>query len=164
MPNEITEKLRSALSDAVILTFQKMTMVECAPIPSIPLDARLSGFSGIVGFSGLITGNCVLRLSSYTAKEAMTRLSGESVDDVAEISDGVGELVNMIAGNAKAALPKLELMLSMPQVIRGEGHEIGFHRFTELIELYFSSEIGDFEAMTAYSTAPPHFGDEPKER
>jgi chemotaxis protein CheX len=164
MSNEITEKLRSALAEAVQLTFQKMTMVECASVSSIPRDARLCGFSGIVGFSGLIIGNCVLRLSSETAREAISRLSGEPVDDVEEISDGVGELVNMIAGNAKAALPNLGLMLSMPQVIRGEGHEIGFHRFTELIDLYFSSEIGDFEIVTAYSTAQQTSGDGPKER
>jgi chemotaxis protein CheX len=154
MRNILLEEMRKAVANAVIRTFQKMIMVECTPVESRQSDADSVGFSGIIGFSGYINGNCVLRLSEQTAREAVTRLSGEQVDDTSEIADGVGELVNMIAGNAKAALVNLKLSLSMPEVIRGQDHEIGFHRFGELIDLHFSSEIGDIEVITAYSNAP----------
>jgi len=82
--------------------------------------------SAVIGFSGDIVGNCALRMSFATAQEAVTRLAGEPVREWAAIADGVGELVNMIAGNAKAALDPYKMTLSFPEVIRGADTKSGF--------------------------------------
>jgi chemotaxis protein CheX len=147
----LLEEMRKAFTNAVIRTFQKMIMVECTPVESTHSEVASVDFSGSIGFSGYINGNCTLRLTEQTAREAVTRISGEQVDNVAEIADGVGELVNMIAGNAKAALVNLGLSLSMPEVIRGQDQKKGSQQFNELFKLHFSSEIGNIEVITAYS-------------
>jgi chemotaxis protein CheX len=153
MNDILLEEMRKAFSNAVIRTFQKMIMVECAPGESIQSNLAPADFIGSIGFSGYIIGNCVLRLSEQTAREAVSRLSGEKVEKIDEIADGVGEFVNMIAGNAKAALVNLGLSLSMPEVIRGQDDIKDHQKFNKLFDLHFSSEIGNIDVMTAYSNA-----------
>jgi hypothetical protein len=41
--------------------------------------------------------------------------------------------------------------LSFPEVIRGKGHEIGFHRHTDITMLGFTSELGDIVVIVAYT-------------
>ena len=151
MRNILLDEMRKAFTNAVIRTFQKMIMVECTPVESTQSDATPVDFIGSIGFSGYISGHCLLRLSEQTAREAVSRLCGDKVEKIDEIADGVGELVNMIAGNAKAALVNLGLSLSMPEVIRGQDQKTGSHKFNELFDLHFSSEIGAIEVITAYS-------------
>jgi chemotaxis protein CheX len=153
MRDILLEEMRKAITSAVIRTFQKMIMVECTPVESTQSDATQDDFIGSIGFTGYIIGNCMLRLSEQTAREAVSRISGEKVENDDEIADGVGELVNMIAGNAKAALVNLGLSLTIPEVIRGQDQKKGFHTFNELFDLHFSSEIGNIYVMTAYSNA-----------
>jgi chemotaxis protein CheX len=151
MSETLLHDMQKAFLDSAILTFRKMIMVELVPCEEIEALPQPWEFSGIIGFSGEIAGNCALRMSAATAREAITRLTGESVEDYAELSDGVGELVNMISGNAKAALDKYSISLSFPDVIRGAGHEISFHRHSDTFSLYFTSEIGTVAVVTAFS-------------
>jgi chemotaxis protein CheX len=111
--------------------------------------------SAIIGFTGKIVGNCALRFPAAAAQEAMNRLTGETIDSPLEIADGAGELVNMIAGNAKSALQDFSLSLSFPEVVRGRGHEIGFHRHPSIITLNFASEIGSVAVIVAFSAPTP---------
>jgi chemotaxis protein CheX len=149
--NQISQRARKALSDAMVITFRKMVMLELSPLPVSEGEKMSWDFTGIVGFYGDITGNCALRLSDATAREVITRLSGEPPIELSEVSDGVGELTNMIAGNAKGALGDFLISLSFPEVVRGAGHEIWFHRHTEVITLYFTSEIGNISVIAAFS-------------
>lgn len=151
MCQELSEKIRKSFSDAVVLTFQKTALVACAPVADLPgNNERAFDYSAVIGFSGDIAGSCVLRMSIQTACEAVARFCGERVDDLWKISDGVGELVNMIAGNAKATLSNFRMSLSFPEVVRGKGHDIGFRRNADLVELNFGSEIGDISVIVAY--------------
>ena len=152
MSKDLSEKIRKSFTEAVVHTFRTMILVECSPIADFSESGERSyDYSGLIGFSGDLAGNCVLRMSIQTAREAVARLCGERVDDFSEISDGVGELVNIIAGNAKAALIDWKITLAFPEVIRGLGHEIGFHRYSGLIKLCFTSEIGDIAVVVAHS-------------
>jgi len=54
-------------------------------------------------------------------KKMLGDISSVSEDDVI---DGVGEIVNIIAGNAKAYLTKYDLSISLPNVIIGDNHTL----------------------------------------
>ena len=151
MNSEILEKLTKAYCDASVFTFAKMIMVPI--VAQSPDDAADESFdiSGIIGFSGDIVGNCALQLTFAGAQDAIGKLTGESVDSPAEIADGVGELVNMIAGNAKAALEEYQIALSFPEVIRGKGHEISFKHDSSMFNQRFTSEIGPINIIVAYT-------------
>ena len=60
----------------------------------------------------------------------------------ADVLDAIGELTNVIAGNAKAQLEEYSLSLSLPNVISGIGAEIRFPEKSQPITIPFNSEFG----------------------
>jgi chemotaxis protein CheX len=151
MDQQLISSMRKAFADSTVFAFSRMIVVDLTADDSKPAGPHDFDVSAVIGFSGDVAGSCALRMSNDTAREAVSRLAGEPVDDAAEIADGIGELANMIAGNAKAALEPRALSLSFPEVIRGKGHEIGFHRYADLFELHFMSEIGKVAVIVAYT-------------
>lgn len=88
--------------------------------------------SGIIGLSGTTTGTCGLSLPNDLAQDVvrtMLMIPGDEVLSEAETRDGVGELVNMIAGGAKTKLSQTQYKfnITLPTIISGGKHEV-FHR------------------------------------
>jgi CheY-specific phosphatase CheX len=76
---------------------------------------------------------------------------GELDEDT--LVDGAAELVNIVAGSAKAKFCKdggAPLDLSLPTVIRGEGFQIDYPSKTVWIEVPFSSELGSFKVRVTF--------------
>jgi chemotaxis protein CheX len=151
MIQPLPDRMRKVFTDSSVFTFAKMIVVDLAGPVVGEKDTTAFDISAVIGFSGDIVGNCALRMSFATAQKAVTRLAGEPVGEWAAIADGVGELVNMIAGNAKAALDPYKMSLSFPKVIRGADHEIGLHRHSDLFELNFASELGPMAVIVAFT-------------
>jgi chemotaxis protein CheX len=83
--------------------------------------------SGIINMSGAADGTIVLGMSAGVAIEATRILAGETPRTVdAMVVDAIGELTNIIAGNAKSKLEALKLRISLPRVITGRRHAIAF--------------------------------------
>ena len=77
--------------------------------------------SGIIGLSGDVVGNVVLSMRMQTAEQIValfcgTRLNSHSPD----FADAIGELLNMIAGGAKAHFEGRLASMSCPTVILGQ--------------------------------------------
>ena len=152
MTQPLLDKMRKAFSDSSVMTFSKMIVVDLtADVHDGGTGREPFDVSAVIGFSGDIAGTCALRMCFATARDAIAKLAGEPVGEWAGIADGVGELVNMIAGNAKALLDPFKMSLSFPEVIRGAQHEIGFHRHLDMFELNFTSEIGPVAVIVAYT-------------
>ena len=62
----------------------------------------------------------------------------------AEVLDGVGEMVNIIAGNAKKDLSEFRIMISLPGVITGNDYQIKWPSGVPVISIPFESDLGDF--------------------
>ena len=62
--------------------------------------------------------------------------------EVITVCDGVGEIINMIAGQAKAMLVKTKyhFTISIPSVISGHGHEISHKKGTPNIVVLFEAD------------------------
>jgi CheY-specific phosphatase CheX len=87
----------------------------------------ISAIIGIMGSKG--EGMVSLSFGVKTANLIVSRLLGIQQDAVSsdDRCDGIGELVNMISGNAKTKLSQesdASYKLSLPTIILGEGHEI----------------------------------------
>jgi len=85
--------------------------------------ARIGGVSGYVatiGITGTWNGHVILELSSVAAVRAARAMV--ATDDVssADISDALGELVNMVGGNIKGLVPQPSA-LGLPLVFHGAG-------------------------------------------
>jgi chemotaxis protein CheX len=99
--------------------------------------------SAVIGVTGRAVGTIVLSLSQRAACEALKRMIGTETSQITgEVCDAVGELMNMIAGNAKGQLAKYELSVSLPNVISGGNHRIHFPSNVRPMVIAFESEIG----------------------
>jgi len=99
--------------------------------------------SGIIGLSGMAVGTVVLSLSEAVAlKAAATMLMAEATEINDDVLDAVGELTNMVAGGAKAALEKYHLLVSLPSVVTGIGHEVHFPSNVTPISIAFDTDWG----------------------
>ncbi len=100
--------------------------------------------SGVIGLSGKAQGTVVLGLSRETALSATEALLQERPPAInGDVTDAIGELVNIIAGNAKAKLEHLEMSVSLPTVITGKNHCVEFPTKVTPICIPFTSAWGD---------------------
>jgi len=80
-------------------------------------------FTAMVGLAGALCGILTVCCDKETARElAKCMLGPEIADSEEEVSDALGEICNMIAGNFKNKLAGADgqCMLSVPTVIKGE--------------------------------------------
>ena len=105
----------------------------------------LQGVSAIIGLAGDTTGALVLSFSRETAIEMVSRLEGKQYIALgAEILDGVGEMVNIIAGNAKKDLLEYRISISLPGIITGNDYRINWPQGVPVISIPIESEAGPF--------------------
>lgn len=135
-------EIKDTLIASTINTFQTMLMIELSHVVSEPFPEVNCEFAGMIGFSGDISGNIAICMSRATAMEAAAAFVGESISGDTELSDCVGELVNMIAGNAKSGLHDYNISLSIPEVVLGRDIRIDFCRFRLRQDYYFNSAAG----------------------
>lgn len=133
------------------------TMLDC-PLKRTSLRLKTEAqpaheVSAIIGLSGMHVGSLVLSLSREVALKATERLLLVEFDDVtADVVDAVGELSNMIAGGAKAAMAHLNLSLGLPNVIVGKCQKIYFPGDVSPITVSFTTAWGDLAIEVGFDT------------
>ncbi len=112
-----------------INVLQMMAMVEPKPgKPFVKQDRKSSGdITGNIGLTGTTKGVVVVSFSKECALKVISSMMGEEYQDLTdEVRDAVGELTNMISGDARRALAELgaSFEAGIPTVVVGKGHEI----------------------------------------
>lgn len=109
--------------------------------------------TSIVGFSGEVSGVVVLRFPAATAIELSSRMLGRPLKEMdAGVIDAVSELVNMVAGSAKAKFhcdPPLEL--GLPTVVEGCGYRLNYPIRSAWLEIPFVSDAGGFSMELTFA-------------
>lgn len=129
---------------------QTMASVEVkAGQPTLKKDNHSWGvLSGIIGLaSDSLKGNMVLSFEKDCILHIMTNLLGEEFTQLNdEVSDAVGELTNMISGNAKKIFSEQGFIFDMaiPIVIIGQGVEISQITSGPSLVIPFETEKGGF--------------------
>jgi chemotaxis protein CheX len=112
-----------------------------------------ASLTSIVGLSGQVSGVVALRFPPTTALSLAGRLLGAEQSGVNnEVVDAISELVNMVAGAAKAKLqhdPPLEL--GLPTVVEGTGYKLKYPSRCVWLEVGFASEAGAFSMEVSYN-------------
>lgn len=109
--------------------------------------AMYGDISGIIGLSGDTTGTCAVSLPENLAERVVSAMLGEPVTGGArnpDVRDGIGEVINMVAGGAKTLLSdsQYHFDITLPTLISGRGHEI-FHRDgTYCVVVLFEADDG----------------------
>ena len=123
--------------------------------PFVRKDAYvLDEVSGIIGLAGDTAGAVVLSFSRQTAMNIVSVFSKKSYTALTnEVLDGVGELVNIIAGNAKQDLAEHRISISLPGVVVGKDARIHWPDGVPVIAIPFDSELGSFSVNVSLKDA-----------
>ncbi|MEN0110055.1 MAG: chemotaxis protein CheX [Planctomycetota bacterium] len=119
-------------------------------------DAKVRHFpiSGLIGLSGKAQGMVVINLSTEVALQAASAMLMEEMTEVNDdVLDAVGELANVVAGQAKTDLDEYELSVGLPNVITGEGHEIRFPSSAPPLVVPFKTDFGPLRLEVGFEPA-----------
>ena len=129
------------------------TMAFITPKAGKPFVKRNSVASGdITGLVGLTgedgkRGSVSVSFSKPCAVAIVRNMLGDEVQDILQdVKDAVGEIVNMVSGQARAGLAQKGLVFqgSTPTVIMGDNHTIAHMAKTPIMAIPFSTDHGDF--------------------
>jgi len=139
--------------DGTVDTLKQMAGMSCTRTNlSLRMDGHNRGdISGTMGLLGKTEGFVAVVFREALARKLVCRMlqinPGEETDE--DIRDGVGELMNIIAGAAKAELANTEhsFSFSLPAVIVGGPHTVGQIRGVPVVVIAFDAEGDAFEVM-----------------
>lgn len=143
---------------AIKNVFQTMLKTDVAiQKPHLKTDGKASAdVSGVIGFSGDATGCVVLSFTQQAACKVASAFAGMPIAvESPDLIDAIGELANMVAGNAKKDFEGVRISISLPSVVIGTDHIIGQSRMTPRLVLPCSSPLGDFYVEVAMRADKP---------
>lgn len=144
--NSLTaDQLTTPFIDSTQNVFSMMLGCSVDLIDAAQYDATHSDFdlSGIIGFTGSLRGTIAISFDQnvgFSIAETLLGVRPSKIDN--DVRDIVGELANMIGGNAKERLNSPDIFLGLPTVVSGHGHEISLDPDAEVHQLYFSTPWG----------------------
>ena len=133
------------------------TMLDCSVqrtgIDLMENSQALHPVSGIVGVSGKGVGTIVLSMErSVAIKAAEVMLMMEGIAQVdTDVLDAVGELTNMVCGEAKAKLAQFHLSISLPNVLCGSDCWLHFPQKSHPIKIPFTCKWGALAIQVGFS-------------
>ena len=127
------------------------TMAMIEPKPGKPFvkknNSAYGDVSAVVGLTGDKHGSISLSFSKKCAVAIVKNMLGDDVQDIIQdAKDAVGEVTNMISGQARAGLAQMGLTMqaSTPTIIFGDNHSISHVTNGPVIAIPFTTEHGDF--------------------
>lgn len=113
--------------------------------PRIKTDSKAThDVSGIIGVSGEMVGTIVLSMPQDAAVSIVALFTGMQMEaDSDDFSDAVGELVNMISGNAKAEFQRKGVSISCPSVVIGSDHRVSSTSGTPCVMIPCNTDCGE---------------------
>jgi chemotaxis protein CheX len=103
-----------------------------------------SDVSGIIGFSGDAAGAVVISFTKDVACKAASQFAGIEIDsNHPDFADAIGELANMVAGNAKKEFTDLNIKISLPSVVIGEQFVVSNSRTCPRVVIPCKCDVGD---------------------
>jgi len=135
--------------DATKEIFETMIMMDITP--GNPLSESVTEFkgsvSGVIGLAGSCKGMLAIHLPDAVAMGITSNFLGMEVTDVDDdVTDAIGELANMLAGNIKMVLDVAgnNVTLSIPSCIHGEEYSMDCVSDAEWVVVPFSTDSGQF--------------------
>ena len=115
----------------------------------------LGDISAIIELSGECKGSIGVSFSQNCILHIADKMFGEKYTDLNDdISDMVGEIVNMISGDARRELVHLGMNFTagIPSLIKGVDHDIAHVVSERIIVIPFETDSGNFYIETAFDS------------
>lgn len=146
--NDLT--LAKPFVQATINVLSSMAGLSTTPgTPYVKTTDQADGdVSAIVGITDARNGAMALSFSQSCAIALVKGMLGDAIENIlADTRDAVGEITNMISGQARASLQSemgIRLQGSTPSIVFGTKHTLAFPGEAPIIAIPFSTEYGDF--------------------
>ena len=134
------------------------TMANVEPIPGKPFvkdeNTAMGDVSAIIGITGVAEGSMALTFSEPCIVGLASSLMGETFTDLNdEVKDSVGELTNMICGDARRRLSEIGIILQagIPTVVAGKSHKITHISNGPRLAIPFQTQWGSFIVEVAFN-------------
>jgi chemotaxis protein CheX len=142
-------KIINPFISATLNVLETMAFVKSkAEKPYLKKDNVAKGdVSGIVGFTGETNGTVFITFDEPCIVKVVSNMFGEQINEINdEIKDAVGELTNMISGQARKELEEIGKVFQggIPSVVSGENHELKPMTKGPKIAIPFKTEFGSF--------------------
>ncbi|MFV0421983.1 chemotaxis protein CheX [Oleidesulfovibrio sp.] len=127
------------------------TMAGITPTPGQPYvkknNVAKGDVSAVVGITGHKNGSISVTFTKQCAIAVVKAMLGDDIQDIIQdTKDAVGEVTNMISGQARAALAEMGMVFqgATPSVIMGDGHTISHVTKSPIIAIPFKTNHGEF--------------------
>jgi chemotaxis protein CheX len=142
-------KIINAFVDSTVNVIKTMAFIDTvAGGPYLKEGAAAQGdVSGIIGFTGSVVGSLAVSFSEKCILKIVSNMLGEEFLTITrDIEDAVGEITNMISGDARKRLQSEQLIVSasIPSVVSGKNHTIEHVLGTSSIVIPFTTVDGSF--------------------
>ena len=110
-------------------------------------NVAIGDVSGVIGLAGDMNGIISVTFTEKCILHIVTGMFGEEVKELnEEIGDAVGEIANMISGQARQKLESqgTNLQAAIPSVVMGRNHTISHLTKQPIIALPFITAGGEF--------------------
>ena len=137
--------LHAPFVESTQAVFSTMLGWKIEPVSALRLPAfhPQHDVSGIIGCTNAIRGTIVISLDREVALSAAEAFIGMRPDKIdADVMDMVGELANMVGGNAKQRIGNAGISLGLPTVVSGSDMKIAFENGAHVEFLSFVSPKG----------------------
>ncbi len=155
MANPSGVEIAKPFIKATINVLSTMAMIE--PKPGKPFVKRdntaIGDVSAVIGITGDKNGSISVSFTKKCAIALVKSMLGDDVQDIVQdVKDAVGEITNMISGQARAGLSEMGMHFagSTPSVIMGDNHSITHVTKEPVVAIPFSTDHGDFFVEFAF--------------
>lgn len=136
------------LLEAVLNVLSTMANVEVEPAAPFLNTKRtaVGDITGQISINGFAQGIIALSLSESVILKIVNNMLFESYTEINdEIADAVGELTNMISGQARSSLSEMGMSFqaSTPSIIIGKNKPIDHIPSAPILSIPFTSDDGD---------------------
>jgi chemotaxis protein CheX len=143
--------------DAVKNVIGTMAMIEVVPgKPFMKRDTVAQGdVTGVIGITGDRNGTMSVTFTQTCILAVVGNMLGEPITELGQdVRDAVGELTNMISGQARRGLEMVGVRLEagIPTVVTGENHSIAHISREPILAVPFSTPHGEFTLEVSLET------------
>lgn len=141
--------------DATLNVLETMAFTKAkAGKPYVKRDKVARGdVSGLIGLTGEASGAVAVSFTETSILSIVSNMFGEEVKEMnEEIKDAVGEITNMISGQARQKLEELgrSLKAAIPVVIMGKNHSLTHVTTHHIIAIPFGTDNGEFTVEVSF--------------
>ena len=142
-------RLVNPFINATINVLETMAFLSAeAGKPYVKTDnVAVGDVSGVLGLTGVANGTIAVTFEESCILKVVSNMLGETMSELdSEIADAVGELTNMISGQARRELEEdgRAFRAAIPSVITGRNHSITHYTNGPKIAIPFNTESGAF--------------------